>query len=978
MKPIKLLLCFLVITLSSNIHAQTDYSWKEGKSNGYTYRYVSNDPMKARFYTLKNGLMVILTENRLLPRIAVNIAVRAGSNTDPITHTGLAHYLEHLLFKGTDKFGTLNWEKERPYIDSITALYERYTKMTDPEERKKTYKEIDRLSGEASKYAIANEYDKLMSQIGSQGTNAHTWYEETVYEEDIPSNSLDKFLTIQSERFRNPVFRLFHTELEAVYEEKNRSLDNDGNKVREKLMDALFPTTNYGQQTTIGTIEDLKNPSINAIRNYYNTYYVPNNMAIIMAGDFNSDEVIKKIDQAFQYMQKKPLKLYEPAPEKPLTAIISKEVFGPTAENINISFRTPAVNTHDALILDLISDILNNGSAGLMDINLNKSQKVQYSRAFLNQMKDYGVFSLIGGPKEGQSLDDVAALLLSQIDKIKKGDFDESLIKAIVANSKLNQLEGLDKNANRLNQLMESFILTRGEKWDADVSALQSLSKVKKAEVMAVANKYFGDNYVVVKKRRGEDKNIVKVEKPPITPVETNAGLMSPFVEAMSKIKSPDIQPVWIDYSNQIQKSNDRIAEILYTPNKDNELFSLYYQFDMGGWNDPQLSYAAQYLQYLNTDKMSATEISKAFYDIACDYRISVGDETTTISITGLQQNFDKAVKLFEEILRNCKADEEALSVLKARWFKSRADAKLNKSQIVRGLMNYAEYGKVNPFNSGLTDKQLNDLSAQGLVDQLHNLLNYKHKVIYFGPQSLDSFRTSISKMHYLPKSFTAYPASKKFEFVKQNRNKILFSDYDMVQSEIYWIRNLGPYDFKKEAEINVFNNYFGGGMGGVVFQTIRESKALAYSTFANYGIPSKKENPFIGMAYVGCQADKMPEAINAMNELLNNLPASQQRFDLALAGVKKNIQTQRISKQNIIFSYLNAEKKGFDKDMRKDMYEQLNALTPADINNLHKDNLADKPYTYFVVASKDKINMDVLKNIGEVEELSLEEIFGY
>jgi predicted Zn-dependent peptidase len=321
---------FVVICYSFTLSAQK-YEWKQATSNGYTYKYVTNDPMKARFYTLKNGLSVILTENHKEPRIAVNIAVRTGSNNDPRDHTGLAHYLEHLLFKGTDKFGTLNWTKEKPYLDSITDLFEKYGHLTDSSERRKMYHQIDRISGEASKYSIANEYDKLMSDIGSQGTNAHTWYEETVYEEDIPSNSLDKFLMIEAERFRTPVFRLFHTELEAVYEEKNRTLDNDADKVDEAMMYSLFPTNNYGQQTTIGTIENLKNPSLNAIRKYYSSYYVPNNMAIIMAGDFNPDELIKNIDQQFKYMQAKALHPYYPAPEKPITKITEKEVYGPSA-----------------------------------------------------------------------------------------------------------------------------------------------------------------------------------------------------------------------------------------------------------------------------------------------------------------------------------------------------------------------------------------------------------------------------------------------------------------------------------------------------------------------------------------------------------------------------------------------------------------------------------------------------------------------
>ena len=324
-----------VILIFSNLPllAQKAFDWKTAQSGGYTYKYVTNDPMKAHFYTLKNGLTVILSENHKEPRIQALIPTRAGSNTDPSNHTGLAHYLEHMLFKGTDKFGTLDWAKEKPLLDKIDALYEIYNKTKDSTRRKAIYKEIDKASGEASKFSIANEYDKLMASMGGQGSNAFTSYEQTTYTEDIPSNAIDRFLTMQAERFRNPILRIFHTELEAVYEEKNRSLDNDGWKVAETKNAALFPTHNYGQQTTIGTIEHLKNPSLIEIRNYFKRYYVPNNMAIIMAGDFNSDELIKKIELAFGKMEAKPTVLYEPGPEPKLKGVTIKEVFGPTPDN---------------------------------------------------------------------------------------------------------------------------------------------------------------------------------------------------------------------------------------------------------------------------------------------------------------------------------------------------------------------------------------------------------------------------------------------------------------------------------------------------------------------------------------------------------------------------------------------------------------------------------------------------------------------
>src|SRR5699024_3685856 len=259
----------LSIVLNLAAIAQNKYMWKTGEQNGYTYQYVENDPTGARYYTLDNGLTVILAENHKEPNIQTYVAVKAGAKTDPATHTGLAHYLEHMLFKGTDKFGTLDYEKEKPLLDKIEALYEEYNHTTDEEKRKEIYREIDQVSNEAAKYAIANEYDKLMSAMGARGTNAFTSFEETVYTENIPASAVDKYLAVQAERFRNPVFRIFHTELEAVYEEKNRTLDSDSRKMFEVMLEELFKNHNYGLQTTIGTIEHLKNPSLIEIRKYY-------------------------------------------------------------------------------------------------------------------------------------------------------------------------------------------------------------------------------------------------------------------------------------------------------------------------------------------------------------------------------------------------------------------------------------------------------------------------------------------------------------------------------------------------------------------------------------------------------------------------------------------------------------------------------------------------------------------------------------
>src|SRR5260221_716165 len=184
------------------------------------------DPMAVQIYELDNGLKVYLTENHETPRFEAQIAVRAGSKNDPPESTGLAHYLEHMLFKGTTRIGTLDYEKEKPHLDLILELYEQHFRETDPRNRKAIYAEINQESQAAAQYEIPNEMDKLYKAMGEEGLNAHTYHEETVYQVNLPANHLEQWAIIESERFQHPAFRLFQPALEIVYEEKNQPLDN--------------------------------------------------------------------------------------------------------------------------------------------------------------------------------------------------------------------------------------------------------------------------------------------------------------------------------------------------------------------------------------------------------------------------------------------------------------------------------------------------------------------------------------------------------------------------------------------------------------------------------------------------------------------------------------------------------------------------------------------------------------------------------
>lgn len=967
------LFIFFSLTLS---HAQLQ---KHSKDK-YTYYTVEGDPLQARIYKLENGLTVYMTVYKNEPRIQTYIAVKAGSKNDPSGATGLAHYLEHMLFKGTDKYGTTDYSKEKPLLDEIIELYEKHRATKNEKERKKIYKQIDSVSQLASKYAIPNEYDKMLSIIGAKGTNAYTWVEQTVYTNDIPSNQLETWLKIEAERFRNPVMRLFHTELETVYEEKNISLDDDGNKAWETLFKNLFPTHQYGTQTTIGTIEDLKNPSIRKVIEYYNTYYVPNNMAICLSGDFDPDLTIVLIDK--YWGDKKPSTVPEfiAAIEKPITKPVEKEVFGRDAEFLYIGFRFPGAGSSQCDLTRLTDMILSNSEAGLLDINLNQSQKVLSSNSFIVDMKDYTAHIISGTPRESQSLEEVKNLILEQIDMLKKGEFPDWLIRAVINDMKLKQIKNFESNRSRAHSFVDAFV--RDIPWEKEAGTIERLSNITKDEIVKFVNENYRDNYVVVYKRTGEDKNLKQVKKPHITPLKINRDDKSDFLKDIENITPTEIKPEFLYYRKEITfKKLKNNLPLLYRRNNENEFFSLSYIVEMGSNHNRKISIAESYFDYLGTSKLSSAELKQEFYKIGCSYSLDSDNETTTLTVSGLNEHFTKAIKLIEEVLTDIQPDEKALMNLVNDILKIRSDNKLNKEVILwDAMISYGKYGLHSPFKNILTETELKSLAASELTELLKEIFQYEHRIVYYGPEDVDKLSELIEKLHIKDDiGLKQIPQPERFDEIPTDKNQVILVNYpDMVQVEILLISRKELFNKDKIPYINMFNEYFGSGMSGIVFQEIRESKALAYSTFASYTQPRRKDQHHYLIAYLGTQADKLEEAVRAIQNLLENMPQSEASFNTARKQLIEKINTERITKSEIISSYLKAEKLGIDYDIRKEVYEKLISINLNEISQFHRENIKNSSYTFLILGDTNKIKTEILENIGTVSVLSLEEIFGY
>ncbi|MBE0639538.1 MAG: insulinase family protein [Bacteroidales bacterium] len=945
----------------------------------YTYESVKGDPFEARIYTLDNGLKVYFSVYPEEPRIQTFVAVKVGSKNDPAETTGLAHYFEHMMFKGTPNFGTLDWEKEKVLIQEIEDLFEVYRQETDMQKRAAIYKKIDSISYVASTLAIPNEYDKLMTAIGSQGTNAGTSNDYTMYIENIPSNQLANWAKIQADRFSEPVLRLFHTELETVYEEKNMSLTNDGRKASEALMAGLYPHHPYGLQTTLGEAEHLKNPSMKNIREFFDIYYVPNNMAVVMAGDFDPDEAIVIVDKYFGQLTPGDVPELKFKPEPPITKPVVKEVIGLEAETAQLAWRFEGSGSEQSPYLDMIGMILYNGKAGLIDQNLNKQMATLGSSAYVRSLTDYSALTLSGRNKGGQTLEEVKDLLLGEVEKLKKGDFPNWLMEAAINNLKLQELRRTESARSRAYLMVASFM--NNQPWEKSVEYVNTLSKITREDVIAFANEHLGaNNYVVVYKRQGQPDDITKMEKPPITPIHINRDAESDLQKEIKASEVPQPEPVFLDYQKDIKRKQlSNGIEILYVENTENPTFSFTYTFPMGSYHDKLLPFAASFLDFMGTKKMSPEEISNEFYKLACTFSVRVDDEETRITLSGLSENLKDALILFEDLVLNARGEAKDLESYINNVKKARLDSKANQRANFQALTNYAMYGAENPTTFTLTNQELEMLKVEQLIATLQHLWKIEHNIAFYGPQPIDKVATLVETNHKVPKTLAAVDKATKFEPKETEKEMVYFAHYEANQSYLQTISKGVPFNKEIVPQVSLYNSYFGGGMNAIVFQEMREKRGLAYSSSSSYRQPSNPDGYFMNTSFIATQNDKVIDAFDAFNDLFKNMPLSDNAFKLAQEQMISDIRTQRITKSGIIWSYLNDKKMGYDVDRRMLLYKTIPTMTLDNVKTFNAQFVKEKPKTYVILGHRDQVDfVEIEKRYGPVIKLTESDLFAY
>ena len=956
--------------------------------NKQKYETVKGDPMQTRIYTLKNGLKVYLSVNKDEPRIQANIAVRTGSRNDPAETTGLAHYLEHLMFKGTKQFGTSDSTAEAPLLDEIEQRYEAYRQLTDPAARKQAYHEIDSVSQLAAQYNIPNEYDKLMALIGSDGTNAFTSFDVTCYVENIPSNEVENWARIQADRFQNMVIRGFHTELEAVYEEYNLYLSQDGEKMLNALLYKLYPTHPYGTQTTIGTQEHLKNPSITNIKNYFKNYYCPNNVAICMSGDLDPDKTIAIIEKYFGEWQPNPdCKQPEYEQVAALTAPVDTTVLGLEAELLYLGWQAPNAKDRACDTLSLISEVLSNGRAGLLDLDINQKMSMLGASASYEPLADYGIFVIGGSPRPGQTLEEARDLMLAEVEKLKSGDFPDDLLPAIINNLKLREMRSLEQNRARTSMFQDAFI--NGIEWKDAVARIDRIAALTKEDIVGYAQRYFNNNHVTVFKRQGEDPNIKKIEKPEITAIPANRDQMSAFVKEIQDTEVEPIQPRFVDFkkdltvggwTSKIGDAPEHKLPLIYKQNTENGLFNLVFRLPFGTAADKRIDAASDYLDLLGTDSLTAEQVQQKFYGLACSFSIYSGDYQTSISLSGLDEKMPEALALLENVLKNVQVDSMAYAAYVNNVAKALADAKLEQQQCFQRLRAYSTYGPRNSERDIMTAAELAQTNPQDLIDILHNLTSYEHTVLYYGPRTMGDLTTLLTKEHALPDELKAPLTFEEYMEEPTPETEILLAPYDAKNIYMMTYNNdETPWRPEMMPTAALFNEYFGSGMNGIVFQELRESRGLAYSAGAHYDqAPDRKGHPETSFTIIISQNDKMMDCIHTFNEILDSIPQSQSAFEIAKQSLTKQLAAQRTTRFAVLNAWMAAQERGVDYDINEKIYNELPNITLDDVVRFANERMGRKPRRYMILGNEKELDLPALLQVGPVRRVSLEEIFGY
>ena len=941
----------------------------------YTNSYAQQAQFTIKKFTLDNGLTVILNPDPNAVGVFGAMAVKAGSKNDPADATGMAHYLEHLLFKGTTELGTTDYAKEKPYLDSIVYYYDLLGKTTDEETRKKIQKLINNQSVQSAKYANPTEFDKLIKSIGGTDLNAFTANDMTVYLNAFPGEQIEKWLELYAHRFQNPVFRSFQSELEVVYEEKNRGMDSPFEKVFEEIQMALFKSHPYGTQSTIGTVEHLKNPSLTKMYKYFNDYYVANNMGLIISGNFDATVAERVIRDKFSKLRSAPVPQF---PNYLQSKFEKKELievkYTPFKASV-LGFKTFGNRHQDELVFDVCTSVLSNGSqTGLLD-KLQLDGKVMMSGISDLRYNDDGASILFIIPKLiGQSFENAEKLALAEIEKLKKGDFSDSILSIIKQEYANSFKKELENEQSRCMTLVNLF--SQGSSWEEYLSDLDKINGITKEDVIKVANKYFTDNYLIYRSSTGFPKK-EKIDKPGFEPVVTEQKIDSDYASKFLADVKENANPRIIDYNNDALKTSLHTSDLYITPNPYNDIFSLKIERGVGVDSIKNLEYISQLFNFCYTKDFTRDQLKKQFGILGITYNAFSSANRTTFVFEGPEANIQKALPIIKELVYNPKVDQSSLTTI-IDGIKTNRKAESKEPDLMGNmLLMYAMKGENSYFLKRTANKLLDQLKAESILESIKQTENYATTYHFIGNIQQNELKSMLTSTFPSDKSSHKVPYLDDLKKPISKNSILMLNDRKTVQSQIYFLLNTPPFSGKVTDEVNAeaFNSYMCDGFSGILMQEIREYRSLAYSTGGSFISPIEKNKPGIFYAYVGCQVDKSNEAISVLDSILKQLPKKPERLQMVKAGLINSMSAYYPNFRSISTSIAYGRDLGYNESPRVKKYELYKNLNFNNIVSFYEQNILNRPTVITIYGNLKKIDTKRLTKFGEINKLKIKDI---
>lgn len=932
-------------------------------------------------FKLRNGLSVYIWEDSSKSDVFGLVGVRAGSVNDPDEYTGLAHYLEHVMFKGTTKIGALNWAEESPIYQEIIAKYDQMAEETDPLKKESIGREINELTIKAGKLSVSTEFSNLLESMGAKGVNAGTSYDFTYYYNSFPAYQINKWLEISSQRFLNPVFRTFQSELETVYEEYNRSQDNSFRNIQQFILEHAFAGHPYAR-SVIGLPEHLKNPRLSKLIDFYNTWYVPENMVLVLSGNVKAQQISGRINATFGRLPKKPMPERKTYPDLDIKGRTQHNAKVGTYPQVTLVFRGVPAGHPDEDALNIAMSLLNNSSnTGTLD-KLVIDGELMSAGAGANCLREQGRMLVQAIPfydenqRRFESNKATEKKMLKAIEEIANGRFEEWKIESVKAEMcRLFDLS-MESNENIAQMLMQAFY--NEQELSSVLNYKERIMAITTEDIKRVAKEYLAENYLALYIEKGKPEKKEKISKPGYKPIEPPVGQQSIYATQFKNLPIGQVEETFADYSDvQSKKLNDH-SIMYYTPNKENDIFRLTVQYGAGEREFPQLGYAADLMN--NAGVMGTyepQELKEAFSKLNATCSVSASEDYLTIDLVGYEETLPEACQLLSRQILMPKLDDKQLARIKGSAIGMRQQRKEDVSSLNSALMQYLFYGDNSPYIKELTDKQILELQIPELTGDINRAANYEAKIFYSGTIPFEEAYRILSQNLPLVANERPSNSPQARPMAGVSENTVYFlPNYDAEQAQIHLYIPMQAMDKKDDVLRDAFNQYFSGSFNGLVNNEIREKRSMAYSSYAYVLTQQLEGAATYMMGYIGTQNDKANEAIEILMGLVNEMPRNPGRIDNIKSYLRQAMLTTHPGFRRKAQELVELSHQGYTDDPAKENLPKVDALTFDDIVKFYEEHIQGKPYAIAIMGNPKLIDLKKLEAFGKVVKLSERRLF--